>query len=47
LIFHRWARRQDFDMSGFVHWRAHAGRMLQRAAVLRALAREGLDPSEF
>ena len=47
LTFLRWARRQDFDMSGFVHWRAHAARMLERPAVLRALATEGLDPSEF
>jgi glutathione S-transferase len=47
LTFLRWARRQDFDMSGFTHWRAHAGRMLRRPAVLRALATEGLEPSEF
>jgi glutathione S-transferase len=47
LTFLRWARRQDFDMSEFGHWRAHAGRMLERPAVRRALAREGLDPSEF
>jgi len=47
LTFLRWARRQDFDMGEFVHWRAHADRLLQRPAVLRALAREGLDPAEF
>lgn len=47
LTFLRWARRQDFDMSPFSHWRAHARRMVERPAVLRALATEGLDVSEF
>ena len=47
LTFLRWARRQKFDLSPFSHWQAHARRMLQRPAVLRAIATEGLDPSEF
>jgi glutathione S-transferase len=47
LTFRRWARRQNFDLGPFGHWRAHAERMLRRPAVLRALATEGLDPSEF
>ena len=47
LTFLRWARRQDFDMDEFVHWRAHAGRMVERPAVRRAIAREGLAASEF
>ena len=47
LTFLRWARRQEFDMSRFRHWRAHADRMVRRPAVLRALATEGLDPAEF
>lgn len=47
LTFLRWARRQEFDMSAFGHWRAHARRMVERPAVRRALDTEGLDPSEF
>lgn len=47
LTFRRWARRQNFDLGPFGHWRAHAERMLRRPAVLRALSTEGLDPSEF
>ena len=47
LTFLRWARRQRFDVGPFRHWRAHADRMLRRPAVLRAIATEGLDPSEF
>lgn len=47
FTFLRWARRQDFDMSRFGRWRAHARRMAARPAVLRALATEGLDPDEF
>ena len=47
LTFLRWARRQDFDMRGFAHWRAHARRMLERPAVLRALSTEALDPADF
>ncbi len=47
LTFRRWARRNDFDMDDFPRWRAHAGRMLERPAVRRAIASEGLDASEF
>lgn len=47
LTFRRWARRLDLDVAGHRHWTAHARRMVQRPAVRRALAREGLDPSEF
>lgn len=47
LTFMRWARRQDFDMRPFPRWHAHARRMVERPAVQRALATEGLDASEF
>ncbi|MEA3062796.1 MAG: glutathione S-transferase [Sphingomonadales bacterium] len=47
LVFRRWARRLELDVSLHRRWTAHAERMIQRPAVLRALAREGLDPSEF
>ena len=47
LTFLRWARRLELDVSEHRHWTAHARRMLERPAVLRALAREGLEPSEF
>jgi glutathione S-transferase len=47
LAFRRWARRLELDVSEHRHWTAHARRMLERPAVRRALAREGLDPAEF
>jgi glutathione S-transferase len=47
LTFLRWARRQGFDTTRYPRWTAHARRMIERPAVQRAIAREGLDPSEF
>lgn len=47
LTFIRWARRQGFDTGRYKRWTAHARRMTDRPAVRRAIAREGLDPSEF
>jgi glutathione S-transferase len=47
LTFLRWARRQRFDTAPYPRWIAHARRMTDRPAVRRAIAREGLDPSEF
>jgi glutathione S-transferase len=47
LTFRRWARRLELDVSPYRHWTAHTARMLERPAVRRALAREGLDPDEF
>ncbi|HEU0098905.1 MAG TPA: glutathione S-transferase N-terminal domain-containing protein [Allosphingosinicella sp.] len=47
LVFRRWARRLDLDVSPHRHWTAHSRRMIERPAVARALAREGLDPAEF
>ena len=45
--FLRWARRQGFNVDAYPHWQAHAARMVGRPAVGRAIAREGLDSSEF
>ncbi|HEX8572577.1 MAG TPA: glutathione binding-like protein [Allosphingosinicella sp.] len=47
LAFLRWARRLELDLSEHRRWTEHARRMVERPAVARALAREGLDPSEF
>ncbi len=47
LTFIRWARRQGFETEPYKRWTAHARRMTDRPAVRRAIAREGLDPSEF
>lgn len=47
LTFRRWARRLELDLSEHRHWAEHTRGMLERSAVRRALAREGLDPSEF
>jgi glutathione S-transferase len=47
LTFLRWARRLELDVTEHRHWTAHARRMVERPAVRRALAREGLDPAEF
>ena len=47
LTFLRWARRLELDVAQHRHWTAHARRLVERPAVQRALAREGLDPSEF
>jgi glutathione S-transferase len=47
LTFRRWAQRLELDVVPYRHWTAHSRRMIQRPAVLRALEREGLDPSEF
>jgi glutathione S-transferase len=47
LTFLRWARRLELDVSEHRNWRAHARRMVERPAVQRALAREGLDSGEY
>ena len=47
LAFRRWARRLELDLSEHRHWAGHARCLLERPAVRRALAREGLDPTEF
>jgi glutathione S-transferase len=47
LTFRRWARRLELDVSPYRRWTEHSRRMVERPAVARALAREGLDPAEF
>lgn len=47
LTFRRWARRLELDVAEHRHWAEHTRRMVERPAVRRALAREGLDPTEF
>lgn len=47
LVFFRWGNRIGLDMSSYPHWTAHSRRMLDRPAVQRALAREGLEDAEF
>ena len=47
LVFRRWARRLELDVAPYRRWARHCERMLERPAVLRTLAREGLDPGEF
>jgi glutathione S-transferase len=47
LTFLRWARRLELDVAEHRHWTEHARRMVERPAVQRALAREGLDVTEF
>jgi glutathione S-transferase len=47
LTFLRWARRIGFDISRYPNWSALAARVLERPAVKRALAREGLKAEEF
>ncbi len=47
LVFFRWGNRIGIDMSAWPHWAAHSRRMLERPAVQRALAREGLAAGDF
>ena len=47
LTFLRWARRLELEVSEHRHWTGHARRLVERPAVRRALARDGLDVSEF
>ena len=44
LVFYRWGNRIGFDMPGrYKSWTQHAQRLLDRAAVVRALAQEGIS----
>ncbi len=47
LIIYRWALRLGDDMRRYPAWTAHASRLLERPAVRRALADEGLAAAEF
>ena len=44
LVFYRWGKRIGFDMPGrYKSWTKHTQRVLDRAAVRRALAQEGIS----
>lgn len=47
FVFWRWGIRIGMPMDAFPSWRGHMLSLLERPAVMRVLAREGLDPSEF
>lgn len=47
LTFYRWGRRVGMEMAAFPRWTALVGRVLERPGVARALAVEGLGPSDF
>ena len=47
LPFYRWGRRIGVDLSALPNWTAHTRRVIERPAVQRVLAREGLAASEF
>ena len=43
LPFYRWGGRIGLDMRAYPNWRAHTARLLERDAVLEAIAAEGID----
>ena len=45
--FYRWGRRIDLDTSGFPNMAALVRRVIERPAVARAIAREGLQLNQF
>lgn len=47
FVFLRWARRVELDLAPYPAWQRHAWRMLDRAAVHRAVTREGLAPTDW
>ena len=47
LTFFRWGVRIDFDMSAYPRWAALTARVLDRPAVRRVIAREGLELAQF
>jgi glutathione S-transferase len=47
LTFFRWGRRIGEEMGAYPAWAALCGRILERAAVQRAMEREGLKADEF
>jgi glutathione S-transferase len=47
LTFFRWGRRIGLDLVSYPRMAALCGRILQRPAVQRVLAREGLGADEF
>ena len=47
FAFYRWGRRIGMDMGAYPSWYAHCARLLDRPAVQRAVANEGLSASEW
>jgi glutathione S-transferase len=47
LIFYRWGLRMGEAMGAYAAWTSHASRIIERPAVQRAVAREGLSIAEF
>ena len=47
LIFFRWGKRLEFDMSRYSRWAALVDRVLDRPAVARTLEAEGWQRSDF
>jgi glutathione S-transferase len=46
-VFYRWAKLKQFDMSVYPRWTALVSRVVERPAVVRALEKEGLKPTQF
>lgn len=46
-VFYRWAKRINVQVDKYEHWGAHVAKILEREAVKRAIANEGLEPEEF
>lgn len=46
-VFYRWARAAQFDLSLYPRWTALVGRVVERPAVVRAIAHEGLKLEQF
>ncbi|WP_300975384.1 glutathione S-transferase N-terminal domain-containing protein [Sphingomonas sp. LHG3406-1] len=46
-VFYRWARGAKFDLGLYPRWSALVGRVIDRPAVLRAIAAEGLKLESF
>ena len=46
-VFYRWGRRIELDLSAFSNMAALVARVIERPAVARAIADEGLTPQEF
>ena len=47
LIFFRWGKRLEFDMSRYSRWASHVERVLDRPAVVRTIEAEGGQRSDF
>lgn len=46
-VFYRWARAGEFDLSLYPRWTGLVSRVVERPAVVRAIAHEGLKIEQF